>query len=340
MAENTAELANEIVAISISELIQGAQEELATAETSEIQVLLAMKNFQRAYEAYLDYLLRYRAVKKNKVAVLPNFIAEKNRLEEEAYVAFFDFQNLFNEFFKQRIQMIYVVEGANGRELVLVDNDMSDIVRNQWGGLSYQVNQIERVLRWSKDEYDPSSLDNTANEVFRRWDIAMERHSKTSWLPILWKFGKTWSGAFVNNKGSLNEAYANFYINQFYFKFGMEKNVSIYVTDQQYGVAAVDNTGGFVIGDVTYTNNNNTSEYQNTIQFAIKGKNAGPMGMAAVYKSIVKALQTFQDEFKTIDLLNEIRQMVSKPGNAHQMRQMTEAQLDKEIESLHNMLTT
>jgi len=41
----------------------------------------------------------------------------------------------------------------------------------------------------------------------------MERHSKTSWLPILWKFGKTWSGAFVNNKGSLNEAYANFYIN-------------------------------------------------------------------------------------------------------------------------------
>jgi len=33
--------------------------------------------------------------------------------------------------------MIYVVEGANGRELVLVDNDMSDIVRNQWGGLSY-----------------------------------------------------------------------------------------------------------------------------------------------------------------------------------------------------------
>jgi len=59
-----------------------------------------MKNFQRAYEAYLDYLLRYRAVKKNKVAVLPNFIAEKNRLEEEAYIAFFDFQNLFNEFFK------------------------------------------------------------------------------------------------------------------------------------------------------------------------------------------------------------------------------------------------
>ena len=61
--------------------------------------------------------------------------------------------------------------------------------------------------------------------------------------------------------------------------------------------------------------------------------------MAAVYKSIIKALQTFQDEFKTVDLLNEIRQLVSKPGKAHQMHQMTEAQLDKEIELLHDILT-
>ena len=145
MAESTTELANEVVAISINELIQGTQEEMATTKTSEIQVLLAMKNFQRAYESYLDYLLRYQAMKKNKVAALPNFITEKNKLEEEAYMAFFEFQNLFNEFFKQQIQMVYVVEGTNGRELVLVNNDMSEIVRNQWGRLSYQLNNIEQI---------------------------------------------------------------------------------------------------------------------------------------------------------------------------------------------------
>jgi hypothetical protein len=68
----------------------------------------------------------------------------------------------------------------------------------------------------------------------------------------LWYLDGKWSGAKVTNKGSINEAYANFYINkfrQFILPGVSHKNVRTFVLT---GIGNVDNTSGFAIGDVQY----------------------------------------------------------------------------------------
>jgi hypothetical protein len=125
-------------------------------------------------------------------------------------------------------------------------------------------------------EYDSSKLDTTADCVYSRWETAKSELGRSVGLPIVWKIGPNeYDGRKVNNKGTIAEAYANFYLNSVEFPSSdLEHNVGTYVLDDSYGMLSVDNTLGFAIGDISRGGTN---------QYAVKSNRAGLMGMHKVY---------------------------------------------------------
>ena len=271
-------IAQEASSIGIDELVRSTEEELNSLKITAWDVINTLMNFRRDYQEYKDLQKRINLVKSKGFSVFQGLQEQLKQLEIKAYDSFFNFQNLFNLYYGQKIQMVSVVKINGERKLILIDNSIADLERNQYGRLTYKINQIGTQLKWDKKEYNADLLNLVADEVFRRWDVALATHSQKSWLPILWYLNGKWSGAFVTNKGTLNEAYANFYIHKFtgFINGEQEENVSIYVLNNDYGARSVDNTSGFAIGDVSY----------GRLQFGIKGQDASPMGMAQVYREL------------------------------------------------------
>ena len=116
------------------------------------------------------------------------------------------------------------------------------------------------------------------DEVQRRWDISKEAHNnKQRTLPILWKNGRgKWNGYFVNNQGTIKEAYAKFYLHKIIVDNGVatEESVARFISDKKYGALSVDNTPGFAIGDTNIGN----------IHYAIKSESASLLGYATLYR--------------------------------------------------------
>lgn len=325
----TKDIATQVQSIALQEFINGAEEELNTSSITTYQVIQSMDAFKVAYDQY--DLLRKNIKKQQKKGFqqLPGLIAEKDRLQEIAYEKFFIFQENFNNYFGQHMQMIFVTEDL---ELILIDNSLADLSRNKWGRLSYMTENIKKGIILEADEdYDPSSLKRTATEVYRRWDIAIATHFKRQHLPILWRSGGRWMKAMVNNKGTIAEAYANFFINKILFLASMEENVGHYVMDEAHGMRAVDNTSGFFVGDVQQGDNV-------TVQFGVKANLASPMGMGQVNRLITQLSSFLHSNMTAHWALEEIKKKISVQGKWKQVSEAVEVNLDKKIDELEQQL--
>lgn len=277
---NITEIANGASTIGVEQLIENTEGLLNNINLSPEQVLLALEDFEKAYKDFKNYKDISKIFKKYKANSTASFKMMYKQKEDEVYNKFFIFQNLFNNFYHRNIQMVSVININDERKLILLDNSIAALTREDFGSLTYKIEELGIQLKWEKEEYDASLLEQVTNEVFRRWDIALETHEQKTWLPIFWFTNGKWKGVKITNKGTLNEAYANLYINRFSnFTHNMESNVEIYILHPSLGAAAVDNTSGFAIGDVQYSNHT-------SVQFAIKGYGAAPMGLADVYKHI------------------------------------------------------
>ena len=89
----------------------------------------------------------------------------------------------------------------------------------------------------------------------------------------------------VSAMGDVNEAYAAFYLNMLYrenFVFldkGREYNVETFMTDENYGVGAVDPISGLLQGDTSIQLENGLK-----LEFAIKSDNASALSFEQVIR--------------------------------------------------------
>ena len=270
----------------------------------------------------------------DNVTALASLKQEIIKEQKTVYEQFFRFQDIFNDFFNQRIQMVFITDD---KKLVLMDNDLSHVVTNQYGSLEYALTDTKQQIL-KNFEYDSSTLDKTASSVYERWDKAKKDAinrgvKKQAGLPILWKIAGNIDGRIVNNKGTIAEAYANFYLNSIEFAGkNLEYNVGTYVTDPQYGMASVDNKMGFAAGDIS----------RGGIQYAIKSARAGLAGMHRVYQYIKKIKKellalgagTEGDQM----LIDELFKKVNSGGNVKQVRQIVADKIETNYESLIQLL--
>lgn len=323
----------------VEQMFQESGENISQDVAGQLQNLLiqptitAMYKFYTAYSKYYNYIIQKRGLKENKNSPHYSYIKEKIREQQtDVYKLFFEFQNLFNQAFGQEIQIIYTYQDENSRmHLGTMENSINSLTNNQWGKLSYDIQQIQGNL--IIDNFDSSSLDDTVESIYERWNIAKGVQKRSTWLPILWKKGAKWEGAHINNLGTINEAYAAFYLHQIVLSGGIEDRVCSYVIDPIYGVMSVDNTLGFFIGD--------TASQDRKIQYAVKSGQAGPMGMHRVYQYINQIIKDLGSWSNSPQLLNNLKEKVSQSGTVKQAKELTSGYIRKtyqeEIEKILNL---
>lgn len=315
-------IADELGSLGIDEFIEHLPE---FNEISGDEVIMQARNFKNSYKQYFDFHESILITVKGKKRIKPSSKKQLQELQDQAYKDFFLFQNSFNEYFKNRIQMVAVIAINGERQLRLIDNNFDELTRNKYGGLIYNMKQVGQQLKYDSDIYDNTLLEAVTDEVFFRWDVALATHNSSQHLPILWYLNGKWSGAKVTNKGSISEAYANFYINK-YDKFtspgASHLNVKIFVTE---GVGAVDNTSGFAIGDVSYKN----------VQFGIKSTDASPMKMRQVYLEIENLINMITSGIeRTPETLREYLPNSLKTAWTVQAKELTAEQIGEELDNL------
>ena len=134
------------------------------------------------------------------------------------YEAFFEVQNLINDYIGQKIVMTYVHvdENTGQREIRVFDNTIENVgvgTFERWSGgatyskLSYEMVQHYQKLRNSLPDELNRGLQETAQQVDSRFKKYKRR--------ILWKDpNDKWIGYRLNNRGPINEAYVNFYVHE------------------------------------------------------------------------------------------------------------------------------
>lgn len=328
------EIAQEAMILGRQELENNIKQELKSSKVNTKTVIQALNDFELLYKQYRALLSEKRRLK----SINPNSdnlsqIRETiKKFQLETYEKFFKFQNLFNEYFQQRIQMLFVYRNESGEfKLGLLENDLSHVIINKYGSLEYNINQIQNIMKLEIAEYDSTSLNETANEIYRRWDIAKSVYHRSVGLPILWNINGRWNGRKVNNKGTIAEAYANFYIHQIILEGDIENRVQTYVIDKEYGMLSVDNTLGFVVGDINV----------GQIQYAVKSQRAGLMGMHQVYKYIQNIKNLLNSGLEE-EALKKLFEQTSQKGTAKQVQALSEyieKEHDKLIETYFKDLT-
>lgn len=260
-------VSNEVSNISENEILK-------TMEEQAIPLYELIKNIKEAINIFCEKAEKYGIFKDTK----GNIDRLKLRLEssiDDIYVSFFDVQNLINAYIGQRIVMTFVsVDSEGNREIRVSDNTVEHLKEISFRGnqrLAYLINEHYKTLTNSLPSEKNQTISDVAKEVERRY---VEYKGK-----ILWYYPNAWKGYKMYHKGPINEAYVNFYVNNFYFgKSNTEENIDIFMKHKDYGAINADSTKGFLIGDV----------HKGGIQYAVKGEFGGPQGLIQVAKDLKK----------------------------------------------------
>ena len=261
-------------------MIKPAREEVRAKAQLFLQ---AYKNVDERYKSLLSYYNKNSSRHLKQWAEL-----------EVAREKFDDFQNAINAYYGQLIKIMYVYIDPNTGATTLSTQDNSSSllqINKNYGNVQYHLNQIKTIFKLK--DYDSTLLDATEQSIYARWQIAKAHTKSNRYLPILWKIGNSWSGAKVNNLGTIAEAYVNFYLAKFQFSGFLENDVGTYILHPNLGAAAVDNASGFLIGD--------SSALDGRVQFAVKKDTASPMRMKTVYDAVSAVVNS--DDF--IEALGE-----------------------------------
>lgn len=244
----------------------------------------------------------------------------------EIYRYFFALQNLILQYMNQKVVITYVHINSNGqREIRLIDNDIKHLAVEQGHNfykIGYDVQDNYMKLR--------NSLPDTTNTKLQQVAKLAEDRYKQFKKVVWWKIrGQKWAGYQFYTKGPINEAFANFYINTRpginYFRYSLEKNLSIFITHPKFGAIQADYLNGFLLGDVTKGN----------IQFAVKGQFGSPQG----FKQVVNFLNKIGDDFNEKKLQQLIKYFTKIPKNkTSQIKQLQQDEIEHIIQPILNNL--
>ena len=305
-----------VVEKSIEELQQESQEIFMNNNILQ-EVQDAAKEFITAYE---NYQKRITTITDKPVKLNKNIL-----LKDDVYSVFYKFQNKLNEYFHQIVKVLYVFHDQNGSpKIAILDNNIEALGMSPWQDIVYRVGKITTILH--EEDYDSTTLDLTEQNIQYRWSVAKTKQHRNNWLPILWKVHGIWSGAMVNNLGTIAEAYAKFYVNKFKgFTKKMDEDVCIYICHSKYGVASVDNAPGLLIGDI-----DNIS----SLNLAVKKENASPERIKAVYEEVKAILQLgpFDPELMKNKFVENVQ------ANRGQMKMLTGSKLAEAVKMVMSPL--
>lgn len=210
--------------------------------------------------------------------------------------AIFKYQASVNLVLGQSVQLIYVYRDENGNPEIWNVSENGNIVTQtmaskgrglvaKYKNLS-SMNTHKEQLKAQIDENDSkgfNTLKNTYLDVVQRGEKSREILKK-GFLMIMWLTDR-WHVMKVSAMGDVNEAYAAFYLNMLYrenFIFldkGREYNVETFMTDENYGVGAVDPISGLLQGDTSIQLENGLK-----LEFAVKSDNASALSFEQVIR--------------------------------------------------------
>ena len=311
----------QIAETAVDALEQNLHEELQNINLDQLktEILYTIKKLKIHIELF------EAESKKISATETTTALAQKLELKKELiYQTFFKLQNLINQYMGQKIILTYVHVDNNGqREIRLYDNTAENL-EVQWGHskfgksyqkLGYEMHSHYTLLKNTLPEETNDNLQSTAK-------LVEERYNQTKKI-VYWKIkGQKWSGYQFTNKGPINEAFVNFYINTKpnvnYFKYSDEKNVMTYVTHPKYGAIAADTQNGFLVGDVA----------KNGIQYAVKGTFASPQN----FKAVIKALDKLDENISHTNLRKALKNfMKDAKKKAHRLIRATTAESIEKI---------
>lgn len=225
----------------------------------------------------IESLEMYRALysKKSKASSTLYPFSKLEFQKELIYKDFFELQNLINLYLNKKVVITYVHSDPNTsrREIRITDNTIDHLgVDPKYNKLSYQMEHHYLTLKNSLPEEENEGLQNIAAEAERRYRKYKGR--------ILWKYNSEWIGYQIWNRGPINEAFVDFYINN-YNKFTGNKDEDMHVfmtSSSPQGVIQADTANGFLIGDTFFGN----------LLFAVKGVGRSPQGFVQVITELKK----------------------------------------------------
>lgn len=270
---------------------------LKTIENTWIKIQLIDINAKNIYK--IKSALKKNSISQELTEALEFQKALKIKDEEFKVFsqAIFLYQAAVNAVLGQSVELIYVYQDENGQpEVWHVKEDGNSSIVSQTlaskgrglvgkykslSAMDAHKTQLKASAGTEKQGFD--TLKETYVEVHKRADISKE---KTKRLYIMWLTNK-WHVMQVSAKGDINEAYAAFFLNMIYrenfifpdsaHNIGQEYHVEYFMTDEQYGIKAVDSVSGLLQGDISIQLSNGLS-----LEFAAKSKDASALGFSQV----------------------------------------------------------
>lgn len=319
---------DQVAVQSLSAAEQIAAQNIVEATAGE--VIASMLKFRESFKEYYRLYQAKSAFKGKLKSNDFNLYTTYNRddfveARRRAYVDFIDFQNKYNSYYGQVVKLVYVSRSEdNNFAMTVFDNNLEHVGQRT---AKYYFGAVKQVFEYDKQtEYDSTWLNLVAQEVNRRWSIALEKHpGRYAWLPLLWKIDR-WDGVKVNNRGTIAEAWATMYIHQFEFQNqgDLEASVEEFAVS---GMGSVDNALGFFKGDtcgLTYDN----------VQYAIKSEEASLGGMTQVGHWVDELLGCVNAEMTFENMLEILRDKVSKEGVANQVQSLARSVVRREVKKM------
>lgn len=278
--------------IFVKELVDRFMEDYGNYASQVVYNPIKLSLIKASLKKLIDRCNLYDSVMRDaKQAQVIVGTVERLELQKDLiYEAFFEVQNLINDYIGQKIVMTYVHvdENTGQREVRIFDNTVANVsvgTFERWSGgatyskLSYEMVQHYQKLRNSLPEELNRGLQETAQQVDNRFKKYKRR--------ILWKDpNNEWIGYRLTTRGPINEAYVNFYIHEIQLNNSLNNNIHIFMLDSKYGAINADNANGFLIGDVSLGG----------LQFAVKGKGGGVQNFSNVIAGLQALYQNFSHQ--------------------------------------------
>lgn len=320
MENNFSQISNELIQQSINEVSEQIKKDL---QPSAEKVKKAARDLIKYTE---DIASEYRNLLNQKntfndstdIETVFHFSKKMIKSEEqfkELMKRVYLFQNEANALLDQKVQMTFLYfTRQNKVEMYHFDNSVNDLsidraAKSRGGTITgrYKKRLIAEKGQLIENISSTSTkLDPTFEEVYTRFKISKQKQKLLGAAYILWKENGELNGAYVSGAGPLGEAYFNFFINNYEFKFSTELNVKDFMTNDRYGAVLADSTSGFLQGDVS----------KNGIEYGIKIQGAASLG----YMDIIKYAQEILEQTDVKQYLINLKQKLQSEGSQNMVK--------------------
>lgn len=256
--------------------------------------------------------------------------------------SFIEVQMALGELYGYKVKMLFVDRDEAG-DLVLYESEPSiDFLKgNPYANERTLIYDFQKIRKdqFRLQQQASAALQSTGQEVYNRYELSRQLLKDTTYLSkrsngiVYWlKNSGKYEMYWVNNKGTIAETFATFYVHSFVFAgSNMEKNIATFVTHKKFGMISVDNASGVFLGDTS----------RNRTQYHIKGLNATPASMTNLYyavKYLFQVLNTNEGTLSDQAFVEALGDFVTSPGVANQVKKLSQKYTTEEMNNVRSAI--